>query len=92
VAYDVRRRLTVDDKTLRFLRVMREQMRGKNSREVYSGDAAQELGMAPGSPEYEARLADLVRAEYLQPHPNPTQAAHGACLITDRGIGAADMR
>jgi hypothetical protein len=88
----VRRRLTVDEKTLRFLRVMREQMRGKNSREVYSGPAAHALGMAPGYPEYDARLADLVRAEYLQPHPNPTMTDQGVYLITDRGIGAADAR
>jgi hypothetical protein len=82
----------VDERTLRLLRLMREQMRGKNSREVYSGPAAHALGMAPGYPEYEARLAELVRAEYLQPHPNPTMADQGVCLITDRGIGAADTR
>jgi hypothetical protein len=51
----------MDEKTIRFLRLMREQIRGIDSRVVSSGDAAHELGMAPGYPEYESRLADLMR-------------------------------
>jgi hypothetical protein len=96
VAEGVRGRLTtVEEKTLRFLRLMREQVRGKNSREVHSGQAARELGMAPGSmrhSEYEVRLNDLVRDGYLEPHPERTPTDYQRYLITDRGIAAADER
>jgi hypothetical protein len=37
----------VDEKTIEFLRLMREQVRGANSREVNSHKAARELDMAP---------------------------------------------
>ena len=80
----------MDEKTLRFLRLMREQIRDKYTREVSSGDAARELGMAPGDPEYETRLADLMRHGYLHPHPNPTSDAQGLHLITTTGVAAAD--
>ena len=76
VAWDVRR-LIVDEKTIEFLRVMREQIRGTNSREVNSRKAARELVMAPGYPEYENRLADLMWARYLHPHPNSRLYRHG---------------
>jgi hypothetical protein len=85
----------VDEKTVRFLILMRMQIKGKNSREVYSGDAARQLGMAPGSEkdyEYQAAIRDLLHARYLQPHPNPTMTAQGVYLITDEGIAVADER
>jgi hypothetical protein len=90
VAESVWRRLTVDEKTLRFLRLMREQIKDKDTRAVSSGDAATQLEMAPGYPEYESRLADLMQAGYLLPNPNPTLNSYGMHLITDRGIAAAD--
>lgn len=96
MAEGVRGRLTtVEEKTLRFLGLMREQVRGKNSREVHSGQAAREMGMAPGSrrhSEYEVRLNDLVQDGYLEPHPERTPTDYQRYLITDRGIAAADER
>ena len=86
----------MDEKTLHFLRLMREQIRDKSTgrnkytRVVSSGDAARELGMAPGYPEYETRLADLMRLGYLHPHPNRTLDAQGLHLITTTGVAAAD--
>ncbi len=86
----------MDEKTLRFLRLMREQLRDKSTgrdkytREVSSGAAARELGMDPGYPEYETRLADLMGHGYLHPHPNPTLNAQGLRLITTTGVAAAD--
>ena len=82
----------MDEKTLRFLRLMCEQIRGKNTRAVSSGDAARQLEMAPGYTEYETRLADLMQAGYLLPNPNPALNAQGMHQITDRGIAAADER
>jgi hypothetical protein len=93
VAEGVRRRLSVDERTLQFLRLMREQVRGKNTREVHSGRAADELGMAPGSirhSEYEVRVSDLVRDGHLEPHPERTPTDYQRYLITDKGIAAAD--
>ena len=86
----------MDEKTLRFLRLMRKQIRDestgrdKYTRVVSSGDAARELGMAPGDSEYETRLADLMRHGYLNPHPNSTLDAQGLRLITTTGVAAAD--
>lgn len=58
------------------MKLLREQIRGKNTREVYTGDAARELGIdvqtTPGHLEYEKHLADLELAGYLQPHWNPS--------------------
>jgi hypothetical protein len=80
----------VDEKTLQFLMVLREQVRDKDSRDVYTGDAARELGIEPGEPEYEIRLAELLRAGYLLPNADQNLTAQGAHQITDEGIAAAD--
>jgi hypothetical protein len=84
------RRLIVDEKTMEFLRIMREQSRGTNSREVNSHKAARELDMAPRYREYKDRLAELMWAKYLHPHPNPRLYRRGVHLITARGISVAD--
>jgi hypothetical protein len=80
----------VDEKTLQFLKVLREHVRDKNSRDVYTADAARQLGIEPGDPEYEIRLADLLRAGYLLPNADQNLTAQGAHQITDEGIAAAD--
>jgi hypothetical protein len=85
----------MDEKTFQFLKLMREQVRGKNSREVHSGHAGQKLGIAPGSrkhSEYEARLNDLVQDGHLEPHPERTPTEFHRYLITDKGVAAADER
>jgi hypothetical protein len=82
----------MDEKTLRFLRLIREQIRGKDSWVVSSGDAAHKLGMAPGYPEYESRLADLMQDGYLRPHPNRTLNSQGMHMIIEEGITTADER
>jgi hypothetical protein len=84
----------VDDKTLRFLRLLRELVRGRNTRQVYTVVAARELGIdiqtQAGHREYEKHLADLELAEYLLRHPNPNLSAYGVYLITDKGIAVAE--
>ena len=75
---------------MEFLRIMREQIRGTNSREVNSHKAARGLDMAPRHREYKERLADLMWARYLHPHPNPSLYRQGVHLITARGISVAD--
>jgi hypothetical protein len=80
----------LDEKTIEFLRIMREQIRDTNSREVNSQKAARELDMAPRHREYKDRIADLMWAKYLHPHPNPRLYRQGVHLITARGISVAD--
>jgi hypothetical protein len=84
----------VDEKTLQFLKVLRELVRGRNSRQVYTVVAARQLGLdiqtEPGHREYEKHLADLELAEYLLRHPNPNLTAYGVYLITDKGIAFAE--
>ena len=80
----------VDEKTLQFLKLLREQVRDKNSRDVYTADAARELGIEPADPEYEIRLTELLRAGYLLPNADQTPTAQGAHRITEEGIAAAE--
>ena len=80
----------MDEKSIEFLRIMREQLRGTNSREVNSYEAARELDIAPRHREYQDRLADLMWARYLHPHPNTRLYRQGVHLITARGISVAD--
>ena len=75
---------------MEFLRIMREQIRDTNSREVNSHRAARELDMAPRYREYKDRLAELMWAKYLHPHPNTRLYKRGVHLITARGISVAD--
>ena len=81
---------SVDVTTHELLRRMREQIRGKTWRVVQAGDAARSMGIEPGYPEYERRMAELVGAGYLVPDPNPAKLSSGYYEITDEGIVAAD--
>jgi len=81
--------LVVDERTHELLRRLREQQRGKTGRMVQAGDPARGMGIESGYPEYERRLADLVKAGYLVPNPNHTMLEYGYYEITDEGIVAA---
>jgi hypothetical protein len=88
----------VDEKCSEFLKRLREQVRvperffraqGRfegERRNVYTSDVFHQLGM--DRPEYDACLAELVRAGYLYPH--PSFADQGVYRITDEGIARAD--
>jgi hypothetical protein len=83
----------VDEKTLRYLRALREQVRGReplegDRRNVYTWEVAQQLGMARS--EYEVRLAELEDKGYLEDHPLPAVNSVGGRWITDEGIAKAD--
>jgi len=83
----------MEDKTVRFLRRLRELITGRNSRHVYRVAAARQLGLdiqtEPGHLEYEKHLADLELAGYLLPHWNSNLTGQGVYLITEKGIVAA---
>jgi hypothetical protein len=82
----------VDEKTMQFLKLLRERVRGKTAATCTPGigDATRELGIEPGDPEYEIRLTELLRAGYLLPNADQNLTAQGAHRITDEGIAAAD--
>jgi hypothetical protein len=82
----------VEEKTLRLLRAMREQIGERSaSRDVSPVVAANCLGMDVGEPaELAACMDELLRADYLEPHPDAVLSARGRYRITFRGIAAAE--
>ena len=73
----------MDEKTLELLKLLRELVRGRNTRQVYTAIAARELRIdiqtESGHLEYEKHLADLELAEYLLRHPNPNLREPTGC-------------
>lgn len=82
----------VEEKTLRLLKAMREQIgESSASRDVSPVVAANCLGMDVGEPaEFAACMDELLRADYLEPHPDVVLSARGRYRITFRGIAAAE--
>jgi hypothetical protein len=82
----------VEEKTLRLLKAMREQIgESSASRDVSPVVAANCLGMDVGEPaEFAASIDELLRADYLEPHPDAVLSARGRYRITFRGIAAAE--
>jgi DNA-binding MarR family transcriptional regulator len=80
---------SVDEKSLRLLKVMREQLGETSaSRAVDAVAAAGSLGLYPGT--LERSLHDLVRAGYIEESANPAVTTQGMYLLTFEGISAAD--
>ncbi len=91
VALNVVGRSILDDKTMRLLKAMREQLGVTSaSRTVDAAAAANSLGTDRGTLDFHRSLHDLVRADYLEEPPNPALRAQGKYLITFEGIAAAD--
>jgi hypothetical protein len=82
--------VSVDATTLEFLRRLQEQQRGNKTHDVYAGDVAYEMNIAPGRDEYVRIVGELVAAGYLIPDPKPTRREYGLYQITDAGISAAE--
>jgi hypothetical protein len=91
VASNVVGRSILDDKTMRLLKAMREQLGETSaSRTVDAAAAANSLGLDRGTLDFHRSLHDLVRDDYLEEPPNPAPRARGKYLITFEGIAAAD--
>jgi len=84
--------MNVGPKTMRLLKAMRGQLgEASASRSVDAVDAADAIGMATATGDFDGRLRDLVRAGYLEPDPNfPAPTTRGMYRITAAGISAAD--
>lgn len=84
--------MIVGPKTLRLLKAMREQLgEASASRTVDAVAAADAIGMATATRDFDVRLHDLLRARYLVPDPNfAAPTVQGKYRITFAGIDAAD--
>jgi DNA-binding IclR family transcriptional regulator len=79
----------VDEKSLRLLKAMREQMGENTGRAVDAGAAAKSLGMHPGT--LDRCLLYLVRAGYVEEYADRAMSSrNGMFLITLQGIAAID--
>jgi DNA-binding IclR family transcriptional regulator len=79
----------VDEKSLRLLEVMREQLGGTTGRAVDAGEAAKRLGMLPST--LDRSLLYLVRAGYVEEYADRSVSSRdGMFLITLQGIAAID--
>jgi hypothetical protein len=80
---------SVDEKSLRLLKVMREQLGETTGRAVDAGAAAKSLGMHPGT--LDRCLLYLVRAGYIEEYADRAMSSRdGMFLITLQGIAAID--
>ena len=80
---------SVDEKSLRLLNVMREQLKDTTGRAVDAGAAAKRLGMSPET--LERGLLYLAGAGYVEEYADRTMSSrNGMFLITLQGIAAID--
>ena len=80
---------SVDEKRLRLLKAMREQLGETTGRAVDAGAAAKSLGMHPGT--LDRSLLYLVRAGYVEEYADRAMSSRdGMFLITLQGIAAID--
>jgi DNA-binding IclR family transcriptional regulator len=80
---------SVDEESLRLLKVMREQLGGTTGRAVDAGEAAKRLGMHPAT--LDRSLLYLVRAGYVEEYADRAMSSRdGMFLITLQGIAAID--
>ncbi len=83
----------VDDTARRLLREMGYQAEGTPSPDFLPREAAQNLGIDPAAPEYEAALNHLVSLGDIEPNPDPALVGQGLYRLTRKGLGRArDLR
>jgi DNA-binding IclR family transcriptional regulator len=79
----------VDEKSLRLLKAMREQLGETTGRAVDAAVAAKRLGMHPGA--LDRSLLYLVRAGYIEEYADRAMSSRdGMFMITLQGIAAID--
>jgi hypothetical protein len=81
--------VSVDERSMQLLKVMREQVGETTGRAVDAGAAAKSLGMYPGT--LDRSLLYLVRAGYIEEYADRAMSSrNGMFLITLQGIAAID--
>jgi hypothetical protein len=88
VAQDVRRIVLgkINDTARQLLREMGYQAEGSPvADDVVPREAAQNLGLDPGAPEYEAALTHLLALGDIEPNPDPALTEQGLYRLTVQG-------
>ena len=76
---------TVNDTARLLLREMGYQAEGSPTPDVVPREAAQNLGLDPGAPEYEAALNHLLALGDIEPNPDPALTEQGLYRLTRQG-------
>jgi hypothetical protein len=87
VAQDVRRIVIgkINDTARQLLREMGSQAEGSPTPDVAPREAAENLGIDPGAPGYEAALNHLLALGDIEPNPDPALAEQGLYRLTRQG-------
>jgi hypothetical protein len=87
VEEDVRRIVMgkINDVARLLLREMGYQAEGSPTPDVVPREAAQNLGLDPGAPEYEAALNHLLALGDIEPNPEPALTEQGHYRLTRQG-------
>ena len=87
VAEDVRRIVIgkINDTARQLLREMGSQVEGSPTPDVLPREAAENLGLDPGAPEYEAALNHLLALGDIEPNPDPALREQGLYRLTRQG-------
>jgi hypothetical protein len=75
----------VNDTARRLLREMDHQAEGSPTPDVLPREAAENLGLDPATPEYEAALNHLVALGDIEPSPDPALSSQGLYRLTRQG-------
>ena len=75
----------INDTSRRLLREMGYQAEGSPTPDVVPREAALNLGIDPGAPEYEAALNHLLALGDIEPNPDPALTEQGLYRLTPQG-------
>jgi hypothetical protein len=75
----------VNDMARQLLREMGYQAEGSPTPDVVPREAAENLGLDPGAPEYEAALNHLLALGDIEPNPDPALTEQGLYRLTRQG-------
>lgn len=75
----------VNDMARQLLREMGYQAEGSLAPDVVPREAAENLGLDPGAPEYEAALNHLLALGDIEPNPDPALTEQGLYRLTRQG-------
>ena len=75
----------INDTARQLLREMGYQAEGSATPDVLPREAAENLGLDPGAPEYEAALNHLLALGDIEPNPDPALVGQGLYRFTRKG-------
>jgi hypothetical protein len=79
----------INDTARRLLREMGHQAEGSPTPDVLPREVAENLGIDPGAPEYEAALNHLQALGDIEPNSDPALVGQGLYRLTRKGLGRA---